>query len=220
MVELVIRLGFSLAVVVGLLLLCARVAQKRTGGRRGDVVRVVQRQALTRGSAVTVVTVGSRILVLGTTEQQVSVLTELDPDDVLGLDLDDVVAPPAPHEPSVLTGSTSHLRLLDDADPEPVAPSVGRHAARSDTTPPRTTSPSSASPSTASRAGTRAGTRAAPRSGTRAAPRSGSRAATRQPGRRRATAPVVPAAPGGMHGSVLSPATWRQARAALGRRAS
>lgn len=122
MIELVIRLVFSLAVVVGLLLLCARVAQRRTGGRRGDLVTVVQRQALSRSSTVTVVTVGSRVLVLGTTEQQVSVLAELDPEEVAGgldgsegLDGHDDLGPDPVDAPSVLSGSTSHLRLLRDA---------------------------------------------------------------------------------------------------------
>lgn len=122
MIELVIRLVFSLAVVIGLLLLCARVAQRRTGGRRGDLVTVVQRQALSRSSTVTVVTVGSRVLVLGTTEQQVSVLAELDPEEVAGgldgsegLDGHDDLGPDPVDAPSVLSGSTSHLRLLRDA---------------------------------------------------------------------------------------------------------
>jgi flagellar protein FliO/FliZ len=43
---------------------------------------VVQRQPLSRTSSVAVVTVGSRVLVLGTTEQQVQLLTELDADEL------------------------------------------------------------------------------------------------------------------------------------------
>jgi flagellar protein FliO/FliZ len=86
MLELTIRLIASLAVVVGLLLLLARFGGRRFRGRAGDLVRVVHRQPLTRTSSVAVVTVGTRVLVLGTTEQQVSILTELDPDE-----LDDVV---------------------------------------------------------------------------------------------------------------------------------
>ena len=79
MFELVIRLAFSLAVVLGLLTLLARVSAKRFRGSTDAPIRVVHRQALSRGSAVAVVSVGERVLVIGTTEQQVSLLTELDP---------------------------------------------------------------------------------------------------------------------------------------------
>ena len=79
MIELVVRLAFSLAVVLGLLTLLARVSAKRFRGSSDAPIRVVHRQALSRGSAVAVVSVGSRVLVVGTTEQHVSLLTELDP---------------------------------------------------------------------------------------------------------------------------------------------
>ena len=82
MLELVVRLAFSLAVVLGLLTLLARVGAKRFRGSSDAPIRVVHRQALSRGSAVAVVSVGSRVLVVGTTEQQVSLLTELDPDEL------------------------------------------------------------------------------------------------------------------------------------------
>ena len=87
MLELTIRLIVSLAIVVGLLLLLARFGARKFRGNSGALVHVVHRQALSRTSSVSVVTVGSRVLVLGTTEQQISVLTELDPDE---LELDDV----------------------------------------------------------------------------------------------------------------------------------
>ena len=51
-------------------------------GRRDALVRVVHRQPLSRTSAVAVVTVGSRVLVLGTTEHQVQLLTELDAEEL------------------------------------------------------------------------------------------------------------------------------------------
>ena len=90
MVELVVRLVFSLAVVLGMLLLLARFSAKRFRGNADSLVRVVHRQPLSRTSALAVVTVGSRVLVLGTTEQQVQLLTELDPEEV-----ELAVAPPA-----------------------------------------------------------------------------------------------------------------------------
>jgi flagellar protein FliO/FliZ len=90
MIELVVRLVFSLAVVVGMLLLLAKFSAKRFRGGSGSLVQVVQRQPLSRTSSVAVVTVGSRVLVLGTTEQQVQLLTELDPDE---LDVPDLAVP-------------------------------------------------------------------------------------------------------------------------------
>ena len=82
MVELVIRLVFSLAVVLGMLLLLTRFSAKRFRGGNDALVRVVHRQPLSRTSAVAVVTVGPRVLVVGTTEHQVQLLTELDPDEL------------------------------------------------------------------------------------------------------------------------------------------
>ena len=64
MLELALRLVFSLAVVVGLMLLLARFAARRHQGRNGDLVRVLQRQPLTRGTSVSVVAVGSRVYAL------------------------------------------------------------------------------------------------------------------------------------------------------------
>lgn len=89
MLELTVRLIASLAVVVGLMLLLARLVGKRYGARAGAPVQVVHRQQLSRSASVAVLTVGSRVLVVGTTDHQVSLLTELDPDDlVLEGDLD------------------------------------------------------------------------------------------------------------------------------------
>ena len=82
MLGLVVRLVCSLALVLGLLLLIARFAGRRFQGRAGSPVHVVHRQPISRGSSVTVVTVGTRILVLGSTEQQITLLTELEPDEI------------------------------------------------------------------------------------------------------------------------------------------
>lgn len=92
MLELTIRLVVSLAVVVGLLLVLARFGSRKFRGGSGALVQVVHRQPLSRTSAVAVVTVGTRVLVLGTTEQQVSVLAELDPDEV-DLDTEELDGP-------------------------------------------------------------------------------------------------------------------------------
>jgi flagellar protein FliO/FliZ len=82
-IELAVRLVLSLSVVLGLLLLLARFGGRKFRGNRDAMVQVLHRQHLTRGSTISVVSVGSKVLVLGTTEQQVRVLTELDPDEVV-----------------------------------------------------------------------------------------------------------------------------------------
>ena len=116
MLELTLRLVFSLAAVVGLMLVLARVASRRFQGQPGAGVRVLHRQSLSRSASVVVVSVGSRLLVLGTTDQQVRVLTELDPDELDTGSLD--------------TGSLTEVGEL--ADPETVGPRavVGVPAAR------------------------------------------------------------------------------------------
>jgi flagellar protein FliO/FliZ len=114
MLELTIRLIVSLAIVVGLLLVLARFGARKFKGNSGALVHVVHRQALSRTSSVSVVTVGTRVLVLGTTEQQISVLTELDPDE---LELTDVA------ELTLIT------EVEEPADPAPAAPAAPAPAA-------------------------------------------------------------------------------------------
>ena len=102
MIELTVRLIASLAIVLGLLLVTVRVAGRRFRTRAGAPLRVVHRQALSRSSAVTVVEVGSRVLVLGSTEHQINLLAELDPEELedpdlaLPIDEADVLEMPAP----------------------------------------------------------------------------------------------------------------------------
>ena len=82
MLELAVRLVLSLSLVLGLLLLLARFGGRKFRGKRDAMVQILHRQHLTRSSTISVVSVGSKVLVLGTTEHQVRVLTELDPDEV------------------------------------------------------------------------------------------------------------------------------------------
>jgi flagellar protein FliO/FliZ len=126
MAELVIRLVCSLAVVVGLLLLTARLGSRRFRGRAGAPVTVLHRQPLTRGSTVTVVSVGSRVLVLGTTEQHVNVLAELEPGELDELDEHADLAPVSPLAvaPDAPDFAGTLLRELSPAEP-----ARGRHAA-------------------------------------------------------------------------------------------
>ena len=77
MFELVLRIGFSLFVVLGLMWALARMVRRPLGaGRAHGQLAVLNRQQLTRGAAVTVVKVADRAMVLGITEQQVSFLGE------------------------------------------------------------------------------------------------------------------------------------------------
>jgi flagellar protein FliO/FliZ len=70
---------------------------KRGGLRRRHApVEVIARHGLSRGSSVAVVRLGDRALVLGVTEHQVSLLTEIDPAELASpLDSEDVAAGPA-----------------------------------------------------------------------------------------------------------------------------
>lgn len=190
MTELVVRMVFSLSIVLGLMLLAARVAGKRYRTHTGSTVKVLQRQALSRGSTVTVVSVGNRVLVLGTTEQQVRVLTELDPSEIASPeDAGSHAAVEADPEPSRLYAvpETDFAQVLlaaqETAPGTPAAAderpsSAGRHAARHRADRP-TESP--------------------------AVP---------------ATRAAEPGQPGALAGSLLSPQTWRQALQALTGRAS
>ena len=157
MLELTLRLVFSLAVVIGLLLLIARISSRRFRGGSDAMVRVLHRQAISRHNAVTVVTVGSRVLVLGTTEHEVRVLTELDPSELV---------------------ETAAIAALPAARPR------GAHRAGRDEVPVITTSGS----------------------------RKTSTAVTTSTTTSTTTSPLA--------GSVLSPATWRQALSAATGRAS
>jgi flagellar protein FliO/FliZ len=79
MIELTVRIIFSLLVVFGLLWGLAKLARRPLSGRGAGVLQVVARQQLTRGSAVAVVRVADRALVLGVTEQGVTLLADADP---------------------------------------------------------------------------------------------------------------------------------------------
>jgi flagellar protein FliO/FliZ len=81
-VELVLRVVLSLAVVLGLLWFVARTSSRRLGGAARGLVRVVARQPLARTASLAVVEVGDRVLVLGVSENGVSLLTEMAPSEL------------------------------------------------------------------------------------------------------------------------------------------
>lgn len=121
MLELTVRLVASLAVVVGLLLVLARVAGRRFAGRAGAPIQVLHRQPLSRSSSVAMISVGSRVLLVGSTDHQVSLLAEVDPEE---LDLPEQVEP---------TGRDSlEEEAFDpyDVRPRAFAASGARHRAR------------------------------------------------------------------------------------------
>ena len=79
MIELVLRIGFSLLVVMALLWALARMIRRPLAASRAHgQLAVLNRQQLTRGAAVTVVKVADRAMILGVTDQQVSFLGEAD----------------------------------------------------------------------------------------------------------------------------------------------
>lgn len=163
MLELTLRLIASLALVVGLLLLVVRIGGRRFQGRADAPVRVVHRQALSRGSAVAVLEIGGRVLVVGTTDHQVSMLTELDPEDLAGAEGGAAAAPfasaldSAVRELHVVPSSETETETVEPAEAaeEPLAatgtdaaPVVrrrgGAHAARRSDRPARTPRPGEA----------------------------------------------------------------------------
>jgi flagellar biosynthetic protein FliO len=88
-----LRLGFSLAFVLGMIWCAAWVVRRRTGqgapglaklGRRGDSkkptpgIEILERRSVGRHGAVAVVRVGTRCMLVGITEQQVQLLGEID----------------------------------------------------------------------------------------------------------------------------------------------
>lgn len=123
--ELGIRLVGSLALVVGLMLLIARVANKRFKAPTGAAIQVIHRQSIGRGTGVAVVSVGTRVLVVGTTEQQVTLLAEVEPDEV-GLDVGD--------SPVLASLTTLEPRAVVSAKPGAHRASVARTAPRTDPT--------------------------------------------------------------------------------------
>ena len=78
MLELILRIGFSLLVVLGLLWVLAKVARRPLAGRSGGMMAVLARQQITRGSAVAIVRVLDRALIVGVTDGQVTLLGEVD----------------------------------------------------------------------------------------------------------------------------------------------
>ncbi|WP_369131838.1 flagellar biosynthetic protein FliO [Modestobacter sp. I12A-02662] len=82
MTWMVIRLVLSLAFVAGVLLLATHLAKKRGLGQGSGLIEVVARQRMGRTSSVSVLRVAGRVLVVGTTDDTVTLLTEVEGEDL------------------------------------------------------------------------------------------------------------------------------------------
>jgi flagellar protein FliO/FliZ len=82
MTWMIIRLVLCLAFVGGVLLFASRVAQKRGLGGATGVIEVVARQRMGRASSVSVLRVAGRVLVVGSTEEQVTLLAEVEDEEL------------------------------------------------------------------------------------------------------------------------------------------
>ncbi|MGY1778993.1 FliO/MopB family protein [Geodermatophilus sp. SYSU D01036] len=103
MTWMLIRLVLSLAFVGGVLWFAARLAKKRGLGSGGGLVEVVARQRMGRASTVNVLRIADRVLVVGATEEQVTLLAELDGDAVEATLAERAAAAPAAGGPAVPT---------------------------------------------------------------------------------------------------------------------
>jgi flagellar protein FliO/FliZ len=82
MTWMIIRLILSLAFIGVVLFYAARLAKKRGLGQGNGVIEVVARQRMGRTSTVNVVRIGDVVLVVGATEEQVTLLAEIDAETV------------------------------------------------------------------------------------------------------------------------------------------
>jgi flagellar protein FliO/FliZ len=102
-----LHMVFGLVVVFGALWLLARLARRRglsgLGAPRHGRIDVLARRGLSRQSAIAVVRVGTRTLLIGTTNHSVTLLADLDSDPVL--DAEEASTEPAGGLPALLDPS-------------------------------------------------------------------------------------------------------------------
>src|SRR5687768_14434666 len=82
MTWMIIRLVLSLVFIGAVLLFAARVAKKRGLGQGNGLIEVLARQRMGRTSTVNVVRIADVVLVVGATEEQITLLAEVDADAV------------------------------------------------------------------------------------------------------------------------------------------
>ncbi len=78
MTWMLIRLVLSLGFIAVVLVVASRLARKRGLGQGNGLIEVVARQRMGRTSTVNVVRIGDVVLVVGATEEQVTLLAEVD----------------------------------------------------------------------------------------------------------------------------------------------
>jgi flagellar protein FliO/FliZ len=78
MTWMLIRLVLSLAFVGGVLWFAARLARKKGLGSSNGLVEIVAQQRVSRASTVNVIRIADRVLVVGATDQTVTLLAEMD----------------------------------------------------------------------------------------------------------------------------------------------
>lgn len=73
---LLLRLGFSLALVFGLMWVAAKVVRGRAGGlgTKVDHLEVLERKPLAKGSSIAIVRIGNETVAVGITDSRVSLL--------------------------------------------------------------------------------------------------------------------------------------------------
>src|SRR5215211_4604721 len=82
MTWMIVRLILSLAFIAVVLLFAARVAKKRGLGQGNGLIEVIARQRMGRASTLNVVRIADVVLVVGATEEHVTLLAEVDADAV------------------------------------------------------------------------------------------------------------------------------------------
>ena len=78
MTWMIIRLFLTLALIGGVLWFAARLAKKKGLGQGNGLIEVLARQRMGRTSTVNVVRIADIVLVVGATEEQVTLLAEVD----------------------------------------------------------------------------------------------------------------------------------------------
>jgi flagellar protein FliO/FliZ len=82
MTWMIVRLVFSLGLIAAVLFFASRLAAKRGLGGTSGLIEVVARQRMGRASSVSVLRVAGRVLVVGATDEQVTLLAEVEEDEV------------------------------------------------------------------------------------------------------------------------------------------
>lgn len=222
-----LRVLLALACVIGLIWVLARRAGWGKGRRRpaGPVVEVIGRHAFGRHAGVAVVAVGDRRLLLGYGEQNVTMLTELDPVEAGGS------AGVSSERADMLLDDVSTVSTSSgDTTPHPTGPASVRPVPASAVA---TAATAAASASASAALAAAASIPVAPVLGVSAtsAPAGGTTSSSdvpglagmeladvdpaHLPGLDRAVGETAEVRPGALHGSVLAPSTWKQAVAAL-----